>query len=350
MVTRAVQPFISQAAPPCSSPSDRRALSHPVARLFSYATPDVPLAETTEARWTDREFEVERVSYATGPLTRTAALVVGPASGTRPLPGVVALHCHSGIYRWGKEKVCATPGEWPSLQRFREQRYGGRSLAHDLAARGFVVVAPDAFYFGSRALGGADGNGAAVEAHRKASEGLVAKILNVAGHSWPAIIAWEDRRALQYLCGRPDVDAERIGVLGLSLGGFRSVLLAAQDRRVGAVVTAGWLTTMADLLAGHIIRHSWTVLPGGVLPDLDLSDIVAGAHPAAFLALLCRRDHLFSVAGMEAAAAAVVEEYRRRGAGAPVACEFHDVPHGMTAAMQERAADWMEEFLRAGRS
>jgi dienelactone hydrolase len=347
LVTRAVAPFIRQAVAPEVSPFDRPAFSRPLRRVFSYATRDIPPAERVEGRWVDGDTVVERISYATGPLTRASACLVAPASVSGPLPGLVVLHCHSGVYEWGKEKVCAPPEEPERLRRLRAEKYGGRSIAHDLAARGFIVLAPDAFYFGIRAVG-TMGDGIAFEAlegRRRGSEQLVAKALGLAGHSWPAVMAWEDQRALDVLWRRADVDPGRIGCLGLSLGGFRAMLLAAKDRRVNAVVTAGWLGTAADLLGGHIIRQSWTVLPWGLLPDLDFPDIAAAAHPAAFLALLCRRDHLFTPAGMQAAARTLIDRYRAAGAEAAVAAEFYDVTHGMTVEMQERATAWLEEFV-----
>jgi dipeptidyl aminopeptidase/acylaminoacyl peptidase len=43
--------------------------------------------------------------------------------------------------------------------------------------------------------------------------------------------------AVDHLAGRPDVDASRIGALGISMGGSTSILAAAQDTRIRAVVT-----------------------------------------------------------------------------------------------------------------
>jgi len=42
--------------------------------------------------------------------------------------------------------------------------------------------------------------------------------------------------AVDYLAARPDIDAQNIGALGLSLGGAVTVIAAAQDRRIKAVV------------------------------------------------------------------------------------------------------------------
>jgi dienelactone hydrolase len=293
---------------------------------------------------------VERVEYQTGPLTRATALVLRPQAAPAPLPGLLLFHCHSGVYRWGSEKLYETPADPQALRRFRQEKYAGRSWARDLAAAGFLVVVPDAFYFGRRALGreGVDAPAHEIDHWRKASELLVAKTLLLAGHSWPALIAWEDRRALDYLCTRPEADPRRIGCLGLSLGGFRAMLLAARDQRIRAVVTAGWLTTVADLLQGKLGKHSWTVLPWGVVPECDFPGVAANACPAAFLALLCTQDHLFSLAGMQAAAAALTASYRRAGAAERCRVEFFATPHALTLPMQDLARQWMWQFLGEG--
>ena len=44
-------------------------------------------------------------------------------------------------------------------------------------------------------------------------------------------------RALDILCARPDVDAGRIGMTGISQGGGLALIVAALDARVRAVVS-----------------------------------------------------------------------------------------------------------------
>jgi dienelactone hydrolase len=63
-------------------------------------------------------------------------------------------------------------------------------------------------------------------------EHLVAKSLFCAGTTWPGVFLAEDRRALDYLCSRPDVNASKVGCCGLSGGGLRTVYLAGNDDRI----------------------------------------------------------------------------------------------------------------------
>src|SRR5687768_884797 len=103
-----------------------------------YAPPKVdPRPELI--RRTDRgDYVEEYLTFQTTPELRIPAYVLVPSKGKRPAPGIVALHSHDGIYLWGKEKLVEIPEEHPSLTAFKQQRYGGRSIAADLARQGYV--------------------------------------------------------------------------------------------------------------------------------------------------------------------------------------------------------------------
>jgi fermentation-respiration switch protein FrsA (DUF1100 family) len=57
--------------------------------------------------------------------------------------------------------------------------------------------------------------------------------------------------AVTFLAGRPDVDPDRIGVFGLSMGGEEALAAAATDERIRAVVAegAGAVRTLADTVS-----------------------------------------------------------------------------------------------------
>ena len=168
--------------------------------------------------------------------------VLVPAGRKGKLPGVVAIHCHSGRYVWGHEKIISSPTDSEALLEFRKSAYG-RAYAEELARRGYVVFVIDGFYFGSRRLRPEKMNAAdapppaarqsvaalseltpsstawlsAVDRICSEFETLTAKTIFSTGATWPGILAWDDRRSVDYLCSRPEVDAKRIGCLGLSL-------------------------------------------------------------------------------------------------------------------------------------
>jgi uncharacterized protein len=60
---------------------------------------------------------------------------------------------------------------------------------------------------------------------------------------------------VNYLSKRPDVDAMRIGALGFSMGASTTILAAARDRRIQAVVDdSGW-SHVSDWLRAGILRR-----------------------------------------------------------------------------------------------
>ena len=63
------------------------------------------------------------------------------------------------------------------------------------------------------------------------------------------------RDALDYVARYANVDATRIGLFGLSLGGFHALTLSAKDHRIAAVVD------MSGALPGNIMRESDHLAP-----------------------------------------------------------------------------------------
>lgn len=123
-----------------------------VERCLSYWPAPVPL--DTKVHTVDKRdgYEVRVISFAGSKHYRIPAYLLVPTTGKGPFPAVVALHDHGGWFVHGKEKLVHLDGEHPALKNFRDQYYGGRTWADDLARRGFVVIVPDAFYWGERRL------------------------------------------------------------------------------------------------------------------------------------------------------------------------------------------------------
>src|SRR5207237_4191718 len=87
------------------------------------------------------------------------------------------------------------------------------------------------------------------------NEDLVARSIYTTGITWPGIIFWDDMRTVDYLSSRPEVDKNRIGCVGLSVGGFRACHLTALDERIKAGVVVGWMTSFPTQLKPKIIHN-----------------------------------------------------------------------------------------------
>jgi dienelactone hydrolase len=286
------------------------------------------------------------------------AYVLVPKKPRRPAPAIVDLHSHGGMFLFGKEKVIDLGANHPAMTEYHERNYDGRPTATALVRRGYVVVTIDAFFFGERRLlldadlgKGWDRSRYDAETVRqlngqcRAREATLAKSLVFAGATWPGIVFWDDLRTVDYLATRPEVDPKRIGCLGISMGGYRAMFLAALDDRVRAACVTGFMSTVRPMLKAHIDTHSWVHFLPGLHRFLDWPDVAALAAPRALLVQQCAQDRLFPPTGMKDAVDRIAPVYEKAGARQRFAGRFYDVPHRFTKAMQDDAFAWLDRHL-----
>ena len=97
---------------------------------------------------------------------------------------------------------------------------------------------------------------------------------------------WDALVALDYVAQRPEVDARRLGTMGLSLGGEAVMYVAALDERLKVAVSSGWLTTVANMKNGHC--PCWD--SPGLEEAFDFSDIFACVAPRRLVLEIGRQE------------------------------------------------------------
>lgn len=328
--------------------------------LLAYSPPPAPPAPETVERVDCGDYIREKVWFNTTPDVRLPAYVLVPKQGVRPAPASVALHDHGGFYLWGKEKLVEIDGEHAVLKEFRERSYGGRSIAIELARRGYIVVVTDMFYWGERRMlldeDPADWRErpATMAAERvqafntraSQNEQLVGRTIYSAGFTWPGVMFWDDVRTVDYLLSRPDVDARRIGCVGLSVGAVRSAHLAALDERIKAGVVVCWMTSFPAQLKKHIrntIGHT-KVVPG-LHRHMDYPDVASLAMPRPMLYMSGTKDGLFDLEGVKASFAKLNACYAKAGVPERCVTRLYDSPHQFNAEMQAEAWAWFERYV-----
>jgi dienelactone hydrolase len=305
------------------------------------------------------EFIREKVIFSTTRDFRVPAYVHIPKNLKGRAPAIVDLHSHGGMFIFGKEKVIDMGANHPAMTVYHQANYAGRPTATALARRGYVVITIDAFPFGERRLmedvdlrHGWERSKYSVEDVKylnskcRAKEDTVVKSLTYAGQVWPGITAWDDIRTVDYLCTRPEVDPKRIGCVGVSFGGWRSLFLNGLDDRIAAGCVVGFMSTVKPMIRKHVDTHSFVHFVPGLHRCLDLPDVVALRAPRPLLVLQCRRDGLFPLAGMEEAVRKLAAIYEKAGAPANFTSRFHDVPHIFDVEMQEVAFAWFDQRLK----
>lgn len=302
----------------------------------------------------------EDLVLQTTPETSVPAYILIPKNAKLPAPGIVALHDHGGFYLWGKEKILAGPNEHPVLTEFRERYYGGRSTAVEMVKQGYVVIAIDMFYWGERRLQYAADPAALRDRTRELtkadidafnrrssqSEQLIARSLFTAGVSFPGVLVWDDLRTLDYLAHRPEVDAARLACVGLSVGGYRSYLLAALEPRIKAAVDVGWMTSFGKQVRRHVVNTvGLTFHIGGLYRDLDFPDLAALVAPRALMVINGSQDGLFHPDGVKDAFAKIEACYKKAGAPDRQQCRMYDAPHEFNPRMQSAAWEWLKRWV-----
>jgi hypothetical protein len=177
-------------------------------------------------------------------------------------------------------------------------------------------------------------------------EHLVSKYCTLLGTSLGAVVAYEDRVGLNYLCSRGDVDAGRVGCVGLSGGGLRAALLRATSDTLAACAISGMMSTYEGLLDNCIAPHTWMLFPAGWSGNGDWPELASSAAPAPLLVQFLLDDAQFTVEGMRNADSLMAANYAQAGARDAYLGEFYPGPHRFDAGMQDAAFAWLQQHLR----
>ncbi len=261
-----------------NSPADWKAHKEILRRLYldlirdsqKPARPPLDLI-THESVRVDGIYERRLISYAVEADERAHAFLAVPINLKKPAPAVVTLH---GTYARGKEREAG-------LEDNPE-----KAFLDQLARRGYVVIAPDHFVAGERIPPeGAYNTRRFYEKHPE----------------WTAVgkAVYEHSIAIDVLQSLPEVDPEKIGVMGHSLGGHGAYFLAAYDPRIKVTVAnSACAPFRQNTKVEAWARDEWYIYfkhmrPGllrGELPPIDMHEIMALLAPRPFLDLSALND------------------------------------------------------------
>lgn len=295
----------------------------------------------------------------------TEAILLKPLNAKGRLPAILAFHDHGGIKYFGTRKITRTSDQQhPLMKAHQNEYYQGMAWANEIAKRGYVVLVSDAFPFASRRVMLQDvpehmrqgltdkdpENPDNIKAYNKWAdlhEDAMSKSLFSAGTTWPGVFFAEDRKALDVLCSRDDVDANRIGCGGLSGGGMRTVFMGGLDPRIKCAVCAGFMTTWKDFVLNKSYTHTWmTYVP--LLPnELDFPEILGLRTPLPTLVLNDDDDELYTLSGMKQADKILKKVYKKANSADHYQCSFYPGPHKFDAKMQAEAFGWFDRWLKS---
>ncbi len=132
-------------------------------------------------------------------------------------------------------------------------------------------------------------------------------------------------RSIDYLETRPDVDAKRIGCVGISGGGTVTLFGSAVDERIKAALVSGYLCSFLDSILS--VAHCIDNYVPGILQWAEMSDVAGLIAPRPLFAESGDADNIFPLEATKKAFGEVKRIYDVFGAGAQCGHEVFAGPH-----------------------
>jgi dienelactone hydrolase len=281
------------------------------------------------------DYVLEKFQFDNAAGARVPGYLLLPKKLTARAPGILYCHWHGGEYDIGKEELF-------------QAKHTPEPPGPAFAKRGYVVLGIDAYCFGERNGQGPDGP------DDKGSSGeMSASKFNLwVGRTLWGMMLRDDLMALDYLASRPEVDPERLGVTGMSMGATRSWWLMALDERLKTAVAIACLTRYENLIQHEMLKaHGIYYFVPGMLNHFDTEAVVALLAPRPVLFQNGGADGGSPEDGIHAIEAAVRPAYQLYGKES----EFQSIVypgqgHVYTEEMWRKTLWWMEQRLRPART
>jgi len=314
--------------------------------------PAVPLNVKVHDTKTDKGVVTEHLSFASEKKAnnveeRVPVLLMRPEKVSKKMPVVIVLHGTGG------------------------NKEGQREWLAELVKRGIIGVAIDARYHGERA-DGAKGATAYNEAIVRAWK---EKDKDKQEHPFYFDTCWELWKTVEYLETRDDIDAERIGMIGFSMGGIQTWLAATVDERVKVLVPAiavqsfrwslendKWQARANTIKAAHdaaakdlgesavnqkVCRELWGKVIPGITEQFDCPSMLRLAAGRPMLILSGEDDPNCPVGGAKIAVKEATEAYKKADATDKLKVVISPgVKHQVTAEHRQAALEWFEKWLK----
>jgi acetyl esterase/lipase len=316
MLPGSTSPFQSEVLP--GDPEGRRQLLY---RLLGDLPPrNRPLSAKTIWQEEKGNYVLEKLSLDLNGIEEVPAYLVRPARISAPVPAVLYNHSHGGGYKIGKEEF---------LQG--REYLSSPPYAEVIAELGWVGLCIDSWVFGERS---------------HTSELDVFKAMLWQGQVLWGMMVYDSIRALDYLVSRPEVDANRVATLGISMGSTMAWWLAALDPRVKVTVDICCLTDFQSLLRRKALsEHGVYYYVPGLLKYFSTAEINALIAPRPHLGVAGRKDSLTPPEGLDVIEQHLNEVYGNLGVAEHWKLLRYDVAHQETPEARHEIRAFLERFI-----
>jgi dienelactone hydrolase len=235
-------------------------------------------------------------------------------------PVVLYNHSHGGNYSVGKEELLK------GATYLFPTPYG-----LELTRQGYAVFCIDAWGFGER---------------RGRTESAIFKEMLWNGQVMWGMMVYDSIKAIDYLVTRAELDPERIGTLGMSMGSTMAWWLAALDQRIKVCIDICCLSDFQSIITtGAFDSHGVYYFVPKLLKHYTSAQINVLISPRARLSLNGTYDHFTPEAGLDRIEAEVSQVYREAGAPERFAVKRYPVAHLETAEMRADVMEFLNKWL-----
>ncbi len=266
-------------------------------------------------------YVLEKLALDLNGIEEVPAYFVRPKKLQGRVPCILYNHAHGGNHKLGKNEFIE-----PHEVYFQKPPY-----ANVFTDKGYCGLCLDAWNFGERS-------------GRTETE-LFKEMLWHGKVLW-GMMVYDSLRAIDYLCGRPEVDSNRLGTLGLSMGSTMAWWTAALDPRIKVTVDICCLTDFQALIETRALdRHGLYYYVPGLLKHFTTAQINALIAPRPHLSLAGNRDPLTPPAGLDRIDQEVSKVYTAQGAADRWKLLHYDSGHLETAAMRTEIIEFLGRWL-----
>ena len=267
-------------------------------------------------------YRIEKILFESQPQHFVTALLYLPQNGTKPVPGVLVPCGHSA---GGKDQDAY---QWVCVQLVKS---GMAALIYDPIDQGERMQLLDPATGKPRVSGTA--------AHSRVGAGSI-----LLGRGTATFRIWDGLRALDYLAGRTEVDATRIGCTGNSGGGTLTSYLMALDPRIAAAAPSCYITDLRHVIEKIGPQDAEQNIFGQLAFGMDHAEYLTLRAPSPTLVCSAVQD-FFAIEGARASVAKAQHVYEVLGAADRLSqCEANE-KHGFSVPLRAGAVGWLKRWL-----
>jgi len=267
----------------------------------------------------EADFKVEKLYFQALPKLYVTANLYLPKKLERPAPAILYVCGHSRVITNGVS--CGNKAGY--------QRHGAW-----FARNGYVCLMIDTVQ-----LGEIQGRH-----HGTFSDGQW--WWNSRGYTPAGVEAWFGIRALDYLCSRPEVDKDRIGMTGRSGGGSYTWTVAALDERVKVAAPIAGITDLRNQVVDGSIEGHCDCMFFLNTYRWDFPQVAALVAPRPLLIGNSDKDNLFPLDGVVRLYNETRRIYQLYGKAGELGLLITEGPHADTQELQVPVFRWFNRFLK----